>query len=79
MTWPKQLEDMDCVEALEALKEGLEAISNAGRLPEISLLNLFINHAIKANKDEVHKAYEQGVDSIRLSPDYLGTIGGPSD
>lgn len=58
MEWPKQLKDMDCVEALEALKEGLEAISNAGRLPEISLLNLFINHAIKAHKDELEKVKE---------------------
>ena len=79
MPWPKQLRDMNCVEALEALKEGLEAISNAGRLPEISLLNLFIDHAIMAHKDEMHKEYKRGVDSIRLSPDYVGAIGGFSN
>ena len=56
MEWPKQLKDMDCVEALEALKEGLEAISNAGRLPEISLIELFINRAIKCHKEEIEQA-----------------------
>ena len=59
MPLPKQLRDMNCVEALEALKEGLEAISNAGRLPEISLLNLFIDHAITAHKDELEKVQGQ--------------------
>lgn len=75
MTWPKQLEDMDCVEAIEALRGSLRNLN----LPAISLYESFFDHAIKAHKDEVHKAYERGVDSIRLSPDCLGTIGGPSE
>ena len=62
MNWPKQLRDMNCVEALEALKEGLEAISNAGRLPEISLLNLFIEHAIHAHNDEVKNLRDKNVE-----------------
>lgn len=75
MTWPKQLEDLGCVDTIEALRDGLRNLN----LPAISLYELFLDHAIKAHKDEVQKAYERGVDSIRLSPDYLGTIGGPSD
>lgn len=75
MTWPKQLEDMDCVESIDALREGLRHLD----LPAISLYELFLDHAIQAHKDEVQKAYERGVDSIRLSPDYVGAIGGLSN
>ena len=75
----KQLSEMNCIESLEALREGLRAISDAGHLPEISLIELFINRAIECHKEEVKKEYERGVDSILLSPDYSGTIGGPSD
>ena len=47
-------------------------------------------HSIKLDRDEIkkdiieliedekQKAYERGMDSIRLSPDYSGTIGGSS-
>lgn len=74
MPLPKQLKDMDCIEALEALKEGLRNLN----LPAISLYERFIDHAEKVHEKEVNKAYNAGVDSIVMHPDYLGTIGGLS-
>lgn len=71
----KRLEEMNCIEALETLRGGLQNLN----LPAISLYETFINRAIQAHKDEVEKAYEQGVDSITLNPDYSGTIGGLSN
>lgn len=59
MKWPKQLEDMDCVETIEALREGLRNLN----LPAISLYELFLDHAIEAHKEEVAEASFQGPDT----------------
>ena len=55
----KQLKEMDVVETLEALKQGLEDISKSGRLPEIRLLNMFIDHAISVYDQEANALRDQ--------------------
>jgi hypothetical protein len=71
----KRLEEMDCIEALETLRGGLQNLN----LPAISLYETFINRAIQAHKDEIQMAHNHGVESITLNPDYSGTIGGLSN
>ena len=55
----KQLNEMGIVETLEVLKLGLEDISKNGRLPEIRLLNMFIDHAISAYDQEANALHDQ--------------------
>jgi hypothetical protein len=50
---PKYIDELTCVEALEVLREGLRHISDLGRLPEVSLLETYINRAITAHNEEV--------------------------
>jgi hypothetical protein len=48
---PKMLNDMNCLEALEALEEGLEALN----LPEFRLIQTYILQARVAHTEEIDK------------------------
>lgn len=49
----KQLNEMNTIEALDALVEGLEAIKQDERLPEFALIKLFVDRAKEAHVAEV--------------------------
>lgn len=54
---PKQLHEMNCLEALAALREGLRDIEDrTNRLPEISLIETFIDRAVNQHIEEVQMA-----------------------
>lgn len=47
----KTLDEMNCVEALEALREGLKAMN----MPQFRLIETFIDRAKTAHTDEIEK------------------------